>query len=478
MRCEDIKELMSEHIDGALDEAGEKRLAEHLAKCEDCRLDLQALKEAVSLVQGLDTVEPPADLLDKIHARIERDREQKPGLLWSFLSLTQVRVAIAACFAAVLCMYGVRELSKDEPACGVRKSMGEPAAARDAAPSALAGDAPVEPDAFMHERAKEPVRRPEAAVSDAEMDRLVVTEEKTEEKKAGRVGGEAGPEAPMPRSDARRETAAKRYRRTKEAADKRSDAFKKGSGAGAGPVVEKKALSGKKMAPMKSAEADGGIWRGSTVAKAKRRPAESAPAAAPEPVLRVAPRPAPPGVAVPAEAMAEEVQEIARKDQKLDFVGVDDAVAAETVQRKTPVAKRLGAREADRSQPMQMTVVTARRADVLEAIDKAAARPVGAVRKIEPAAAAKELERRSAKTRKYEKAVEQAPGRTVMDIRVSAASYVKLLEELKKLGKVTVGALPGVASEAEGAPRVNRAVGDDAGAATTHMTIRVTIVAE
>ncbi len=129
MRCDDIRELMSESIDGRLDAERQKLLSAHLAECADCRREFDELKQAVSLVHKVEPVQPPSDLLQKIHSRIREPRSRvvefppagreedgrAAGKVRHFFSLPQTRVAIAAGIVLTICFYGWRESLKPEP---------------------------------------------------------------------------------------------------------------------------------------------------------------------------------------------------------------------------------------------------------------------------------------------------------------------------------------------------------------------------
>jgi anti-sigma factor RsiW len=107
MRCDDIRELMSAHLDGNLTPDEEGRLTSHLADCPDCRRDMEALRTTVRFLQDLEPVTPPPDLVEKVHARLQRRQ-------WGFASvvgLPQVRLALAAGLLIVLTVYGVRVMS-------------------------------------------------------------------------------------------------------------------------------------------------------------------------------------------------------------------------------------------------------------------------------------------------------------------------------------------------------------------------------
>jgi len=111
MRCDDISEWMSASIDGHLDEQQKALLQAHLDGCENCREAFETLKQTVSLLQELDPVAPPADLLQTVHARLEPRRGRL--ISWLVFNRPQVRVALAASLVVVVCLYGLRHMDRD-----------------------------------------------------------------------------------------------------------------------------------------------------------------------------------------------------------------------------------------------------------------------------------------------------------------------------------------------------------------------------
>ena len=107
MRCNDIRELMSAHVDGCLDDAGEQQLAAHLAACASCRQDLDDLQRMVNLLQQMGPVAPPPDLTARIHARLRASRRSN---ILVFLNLPQTRVALAASLVMILTTLGIRQM--------------------------------------------------------------------------------------------------------------------------------------------------------------------------------------------------------------------------------------------------------------------------------------------------------------------------------------------------------------------------------
>ena len=99
MNCETTRTLMSEYIDGILPPDQTTAFRAHLAGCPDCRRDLAALEKTVALVKNIKMVEPPENLVQAVHARLEAG--EKPRSLWT-IAIFQPALAIAAGLVLVL----------------------------------------------------------------------------------------------------------------------------------------------------------------------------------------------------------------------------------------------------------------------------------------------------------------------------------------------------------------------------------------
>lgn len=60
--CEDIKKLIIEYIDGALNDEDTRRVDEHLSSCEGCRGELAEMKFMLLKLDGFEMEEPSANL--------------------------------------------------------------------------------------------------------------------------------------------------------------------------------------------------------------------------------------------------------------------------------------------------------------------------------------------------------------------------------------------------------------------------------
>ncbi len=72
MSCTEIKKLLSEYIDGALEVDKKAVVEEHLASCKNCSEEAALLKACVEKINFLEKVEAPEDFLKKVKERVER----------------------------------------------------------------------------------------------------------------------------------------------------------------------------------------------------------------------------------------------------------------------------------------------------------------------------------------------------------------------------------------------------------------------
>jgi hypothetical protein len=72
MKCTRCQERLQDFLDETLEPAEQAELAEHLAACEACRGELEALRKLAALVGSLDEVPEPEGFLQGVRARLER----------------------------------------------------------------------------------------------------------------------------------------------------------------------------------------------------------------------------------------------------------------------------------------------------------------------------------------------------------------------------------------------------------------------
>jgi hypothetical protein len=101
MRCEEIEKLLSEYVDGVLDDRARAHIDKHLLTCSNCKGKLESLKAILNQVSALPPVYAPADFLDNIHDRIETDSRFKRIFKTLFLPF-RIKIPMEFATAAAL----------------------------------------------------------------------------------------------------------------------------------------------------------------------------------------------------------------------------------------------------------------------------------------------------------------------------------------------------------------------------------------
>ncbi len=71
MECAEIKDLLSEYIDGTLDAQTKALIDEHLLDCLKCKEELASSKALIRELGSLESFKAPDDFLEKLHERLE-----------------------------------------------------------------------------------------------------------------------------------------------------------------------------------------------------------------------------------------------------------------------------------------------------------------------------------------------------------------------------------------------------------------------
>lgn len=80
MNCKTTRELMSEYIDGRLDQERAAQFRAHLDQCPACRHELAVIEKTVLLVRSLKPVEAPSGMVQQVHARLEAAKKRRVSL--------------------------------------------------------------------------------------------------------------------------------------------------------------------------------------------------------------------------------------------------------------------------------------------------------------------------------------------------------------------------------------------------------------
>ena len=107
MKCEVLRELLSGYLDGELDSKQKAELEKHLRVCEQCRNELEELKQLDQQVRASEIEEPSRDFLFQLNRRIMQSVKRKPRI--SLFRLSPVLVPIAAAALVLIVLLNIQQ---------------------------------------------------------------------------------------------------------------------------------------------------------------------------------------------------------------------------------------------------------------------------------------------------------------------------------------------------------------------------------
>lgn len=104
MDCPRAQELLSEHLEGSLDDATLRTLEAHLATCAECRRLREAVTEVVEALKSYPVLDPPVGLANRAAAYAVARSKAAPrvALRWPVLGLPIELQVLAASLALVV----------------------------------------------------------------------------------------------------------------------------------------------------------------------------------------------------------------------------------------------------------------------------------------------------------------------------------------------------------------------------------------
>lgn len=111
MDCKIIKKLLSAYLDGTLDMQEKAMVENHLRRCQSCSAELKSLEDYRKNLTSLRPIKAPADFLERVKARIEKDTVVKKvvhALLMPFQHKYSLRVATVV--ATILILFSVYKI--------------------------------------------------------------------------------------------------------------------------------------------------------------------------------------------------------------------------------------------------------------------------------------------------------------------------------------------------------------------------------
>lgn len=212
MNCENFKEQLSEFLDGQLPPDQAQALEAHLAGCQACRSELEALRKTVTLVNRLPHLAAPPAMPAMVRERLNVVRLSNRFKILHIFDRPLPRMALAAAVVLVVFVYGYlkvppqasRELSEKDVADAIRKSAETATVRQVASPAYAKSKASTQSDVTR----REPRPTEEAAVAK----RIIPT--KTQEYE------ETAVKAPASHADMPDDIAGMRFRKEAKDADK------------------------------------------------------------------------------------------------------------------------------------------------------------------------------------------------------------------------------------------------------------------
>lgn len=96
MDCSDIRNKLSEHIEGNSPPSQQALIEEHLQSCKQCMLYAAELKKTIKTLKGLDEIEPPAWLTAKVMKKIREEASPRKSWIEKLFYPLHVKLPIEA----------------------------------------------------------------------------------------------------------------------------------------------------------------------------------------------------------------------------------------------------------------------------------------------------------------------------------------------------------------------------------------------
>ena len=103
MRCEDVRELLPEHLLDTLDRPEDDEVRAHLRGCASCRAEMRSLGEGLTtFARAAHDRRPPAELRDRVLTVLEEEWRASPvdipeaGRNWNWIAAAAVLVVLVA----------------------------------------------------------------------------------------------------------------------------------------------------------------------------------------------------------------------------------------------------------------------------------------------------------------------------------------------------------------------------------------------
>jgi hypothetical protein len=113
MDCNGIRERLSAYLEDAVPREERVLIEEHLKSCAECSADLADLNKTIEHLKGLEEVEPPAWMTQKIMAELREEARTKKGILRRLFYPLHIKLpleAVAAVLVVGIALYIYRDI--------------------------------------------------------------------------------------------------------------------------------------------------------------------------------------------------------------------------------------------------------------------------------------------------------------------------------------------------------------------------------
>jgi hypothetical protein len=106
MECNEIKEKLSDYMDDLLSPEEKALVEQHLNVCSGCKTALEELEQTVMSMKGIEDLDPPPWLEQKIMAEVREEAEKKKGMVHKLFPGINFTIPVRAAAAVAVCVVG------------------------------------------------------------------------------------------------------------------------------------------------------------------------------------------------------------------------------------------------------------------------------------------------------------------------------------------------------------------------------------
>lgn len=114
MKCAKVVKLLVDYLEGSLDEPTRKIVDQHLSVCENCAAELASLRSYFNELGSLEEVTAPDNLLEKVHARLERRIDLRSLIRWLFIPF-HIKIPLELAATAIVILLVISISNFDRP---------------------------------------------------------------------------------------------------------------------------------------------------------------------------------------------------------------------------------------------------------------------------------------------------------------------------------------------------------------------------